>query len=73
VKREQVIDLDPESTVEDLAQKLEEQIKAKHGWAPNLLRSSFTVLVNGKPSETLQDRILKDGDIVAFLSPIGGG
>ena len=73
VEREQVIDLDPESTLEDLAQKLEGQIKDKHGWAPKLLRSNFTVLVNGRPSETLQDRVLKDGDVVAFLSPIGGG
>jgi molybdopterin converting factor small subunit len=32
-----------------------------------------SVLVNGRPSETLQDTVLKDGDVVAFLSPIGGG
>ncbi len=73
VEREQFIDLAPESTVKDLAQKLEEQIKAKHGWTPNLLRSNFTVLVNGQPAETRQESVLNDGDVVAFLSPIGGG
>ena len=73
LEREQVIDLAPDSTVDDLAQKLEAEIKAKHGWAPNLLRSNFTMLVNGSPAETLQDRALKDGDSVALLSPVGGG
>ena len=73
LERDQVIDLAPSSTLDNLAQKLEAKIKAKHGWAPNLLRSNFTILINGKPAETIGNRALKDGDSVALLSPVGGG
>ena len=71
--RDQVIDLAPSSTVDDLAQKLEAEIKAKYGWTPNLLRSNFTILINGRPAVTIEKRALKDGDSVALLSPVGGG
>lgn len=73
LERDQVIDLAPSSTVDDLAQKLEAEIKAKYGSTPNLLRSNFTILINGRPAETIGNRALKDGDSVALLSPVGGG
>lgn len=70
---EHILNIDANSTIDDLARKLEEEIKAKYGWAPNILHSNFTVLVNGRHVETLHDHKLKDGDTVALISPIGGG
>ena len=73
LERELVVDLDPGSTVDDLVIRLEEDIKARHGITQNILRSDFTVLVNGRHIDSLHERGLKDGDLVTILSPIGGG
>ena len=72
---ERIVVLPEESTIEDLAVQLEKNLNSekteKRG--EDLLRSDLTVLVNGRNVRTLKNRTLRDGDLVAFLSPFGGG
>jgi len=71
--REKIVDFEPDSTADDLVRLLEEEIMTEHGRTVSILGSSFTVLINGRNLKALRDRALRDGDLVAILSPIGGG
>jgi molybdopterin converting factor small subunit len=71
--REKIVDFEPGSTADDLVSMLEEEILVEHGRTVSILGSSFTVLINGRNLKALRDRALRDGDLVAILSPIGGG
>ena len=69
--RERIVEMNDNSNLDDLARKLEEEIKAQHNWTPTIL--SFSVLVNGRNVEANRDVRLRDGDTVIILAPIGGG
>lgn len=71
--REKIVDFEPGSSADDLVRLLEEEIMTEHGRTVSILGSSFTVLINGRNLKALRDRALRDGDLVAILSPIGGG
>jgi len=73
LERERIVDVEPGSSADDLVRRLEEEIMTEHGRTVSILGSSFTVLINGRNLEALRDRTLRDGDLVAILSPIGGG
>lgn len=73
IGRKQDVDLPPNSTLEDLAHRLESDAKAREGKSPELLNSSLTILVNGMNSEALTTRALREGDHVDILSPFVGG
>ena len=73
IDRERVVEIEPGSSVDDLILKLEEYIKAEHGRTVKILESTFTILINGCNLEALMERVLKNGDMVTILSPIGGG
>ena len=73
LNREKLVEVEPGSSVDDLIRKLEEYIKAEHKRTVKILESPFTILINGCNLETLMERVLKKGDIVTILSPIGGG
>lgn len=73
IGRKQEVDLPPDSTLEDLAQRLENDAKPSQGKAPEILNSNLTVLVNGMNAEALRSRVLKEGDHVDILSPFVGG
>ena len=71
--REKIVDFEPGYSADDLVRMLEEEILVEHGKTVSILGSSFTVLINGRNLKALRDRALRDGDLVAILSPIGGG
>lgn len=73
LERERIVEVEPGSSADDLVRRLEEEIRSEHGRTVSILGSSFTVLINGRNLEILEDRSLEDGDIVTILSPIGGG
>jgi molybdopterin converting factor small subunit len=73
IGRRQEVDLPPDSTLEDLARRLENDAKAKESKAPEILNSNLTVLVNGMNAEVLRSVVLKEGDHVDILSPFVGG
>jgi len=69
--REQIVEMNDNSNIDDLAKKLEAEITAQHNWTPTIL--SFSILVNGRNVEANRDVRLNDGDTVTILAPIGGG
>ncbi len=73
LERERIVIVEPGSSADDLVRRLEEEIITEHGRTVSILGSSFTVLINGRNLEILEDRSLEDGDMVTILSPIGGG
>lgn len=73
IGRNQDVELPPNSTLDDLARKLENNARTREGKAPQILNSNLTVLVNGMNAEALTNRILKEGDHVDILSPFVGG
>jgi len=73
IGKKQEVDLPPDSTLEDLARRLEKDAEDKEGKAPDILNSNLTVLVNGMNAEALRSRMLREGDHVDILSPFVGG
>lgn len=73
IKRNKVMDFESDETVDDLFRRLEEEIKTEQGRTVKMLESDFTILINGRNIETLNDRTLRDGDSLTILSAIGGG
>jgi molybdopterin converting factor small subunit len=73
LSREQYIELSKHSTLRDLFQYLENEIRNEHGWTPELMRSNFSILVNGSRVEFHDNLTLKDGDSISIISPVGGG
>ncbi len=73
IGRKQEVDLPPNSTLEDLAHRLESEVKAKEGKSPEILNSNLMILVNGMNAEALATRALREGDHVDILSPFVGG
>ena len=71
--REKIVDPTPGSTLGDLIRSLEEEVRTKHGWSQGFITSNFVILVNSLHVKTPNDRILKEGETVTILSPIGGG
>ncbi len=67
------VEIETGSTLHDLIDKLERQIREKHGWAPRISSPNFNVLLNSKQAFTFKDETLYNGDIITILSPIGGG
>jgi len=73
IGRKREIELLADSTLDDLATRLEDEARTRLGRAQKIVGSNLTILVNGMNIEALKDRGLKDGDHVDILSPFVGG
>jgi len=73
IGRKREIELPADSTLDDLATKVEDEARTRLGRAQKIVGSNLTILVNGMNIEALKDRGLKDGDHVDILSPFVGG
>ncbi|MCJ7633264.1 MoaD/ThiS family protein [Candidatus Bathyarchaeota archaeon] len=73
IGRIQEVDLASDSTLDDLAKKLEIDAKFKNLEIQKILSSNMTILVNGVDSKTLKSLVLTEGARVDILSPFGGG
>ena len=73
IGRIQEVDLASDSTLDDLAKKLEIDAKFKNVKIQKILSSNMTILVNGVDSKTLKSLVLTEGARVDILSPFGGG
>jgi molybdopterin converting factor small subunit len=73
IGRKREMELPADSTLGDLASRLEEEARIRVGRAQKIVGSDLTILVNGMNIEALKDRGLKDGDHVDILSPFVGG
>ncbi len=67
------VEIENGSTLHDLISKLEQEIRDKHGWAPEISSPNFNVLLNNKQVHNFKNKILSNGDNITILSPIGGG
>jgi molybdopterin converting factor small subunit len=67
------VEIESVSTLQDLISKLERKIKEKHGWTIKISSPNFNVLINRKRVHEFKNLILKKGDVITILSPIGGG
>ena len=72
IGRELVVKVTHNTTMNDLIKILDELIRGKHGLGKRNLRS-FSILLNGRNIQTVYDKVLRVGDTVTILSPIGGG
>jgi molybdopterin converting factor small subunit len=73
IGRKREMELPADSTLRDLAARLEDEAKTRLGKAPRIMNSNLTILVNGMNIEALKDRGLREGDHVDILSPFVGG
>jgi molybdopterin converting factor small subunit len=73
IGRKREIELPADSTLDDLATRLEDEARTRLGRAQKIVGSNLTILVNGMNIQALKDRGLKDGDHVDILSPFVGG
>ena len=67
------VEVEIASTLQDLISKLEREIKEKHGWTLKISSPNFYVLINHRRVHKFKNLILKKGDVITILSPIGGG
>jgi molybdopterin converting factor small subunit len=68
-----VIDIELGSTVGDLINLLEEEIRAEHSLELLMLEAPLSILVNGLSYETSRHCVLDENDVVTIISPISGG